>query len=130
LLQEADDVVELLRREAELVVGLGLHEVEVVAVAVQELHGPPVDLGPRPAVAGLERLLDRAALLDVAQLDPDLGRAAADLDVVVVEDLPEVPIELDDDALAQLAGADHAVVLRWRVARAGGVQAPGAQFGW
>ena len=113
VLQEVDDVVERLGPQAELLVGLGLHEVEVVAVAIQELDRAAVDLRARPALARLERLLDGAALLDVAQLDPDLGRAAAHLDVVVVEDLPQVAIKLDDDALAQLAGADHGVVLRW-----------------
>jgi hypothetical protein len=30
--------------------------------------------------------------------------------VVIVEDLPEVAVELDRDALAQFAGADHRVV--------------------
>jgi hypothetical protein len=29
--------------------------------------------------------------------------------VVIVEDLPELPIELDGDALAQFSGADHVV---------------------
>jgi hypothetical protein len=29
--------------------------------------------------------------------------------VVVVEDLPELAVELDGDALAQFAGADHVV---------------------
>ena len=61
-------------------------------------------------VAGLEAALDGLAALDVAQLDPDLGRAAAHLDVVVVEDLPELAVELDGDALAQVAGGDHG---RW-----------------
>jgi hypothetical protein len=65
------------------------------------------DLGARPLLTGLERLLDRAALLDVAQLDADLCGPAAHLDVVVVEDLPQVAVKLDDDAFAQLAGADH-----------------------
>ena len=37
----------------------------------------------------------------------DLGRAAAHLDVVVVEDLPELAVELDGDALLQVAGRDH-----------------------
>ena len=126
VLQEADGVVERLGPQAELLVRLGLHEVEVVAVAVQELDRAAVDLGPRPALARLERLLDRAALLDVAQLDPDLGRAAAHLDVVVVEDLPEVAVKLDDDALAQLAGADHGVGAPVARGAVGGVSPPRA----
>jgi hypothetical protein len=41
-------------------------------------------------------------------------RASAHLDVVVVEDLPELAVELDGDSLAQVAGADHVVVGSWR----------------
>ena len=40
----ADDVAELVRGEAELLVVLGLHEVVVVAVAVQELDGPLLEM--------------------------------------------------------------------------------------
>ena len=36
-----------------------------------------------------------------------LGGAATHLDVVVVEDLPEVAVELDGDALPEFAGTDH-----------------------
>src|SRR5581483_9582103 len=100
-------VAELLGGEDELVVRVAVHEVELVAVAVEELDRAMLELGPRPAFAGLERPLDDRALLHVPELDPDLGRTTAHLDVVVVEDLPEVAVELDDDALPQLAGGDH-----------------------
>ena len=94
-------------REVELLVGLVLHEVEVLAVAVEELHGPLLEDGARPLLAGLEGTLDGLAALDVAQLDAHLGGASAHLDVVVVEDLPELAVELDGDALAQVSGRDH-----------------------
>ena len=68
LLEEADRRRRASPRGGELVVGLGLHEVEVVAVAVQVLHRALLDLGARPALAGLERLLDRAALLTLRSL--------------------------------------------------------------
>ena len=57
--------------------------------------------------AVLGATLDGLAALDVPELDPDLGRAAAHLDVVVVQDLPELAIELDGDTLAQLTCRDH-----------------------
>ena len=53
------------------------------------------------------RTLDRLAALDVAQLDAHLGRAPADLDVVVVEDLPQLVFELDDEAPLQISGRNH-----------------------
>ena len=79
----------------------------VAAVPVEELDGPLLHRCPRPLRTGLERALDRLAALDVTERDPDLGRAAAHLDVVVVEDLPELAVELDGDALLEFAGADH-----------------------
>ena len=100
VLEVLGGLAELVGRQDELVVGVGVHEVEVVAVAVQELDGPLLHRGARPLRPGLERALDGLAALDVAQRDADLGRAAAHLDVVVVEDLPELAVELDGDALA------------------------------
>src|SRR5664279_5258144 len=47
---------------------------------------------------------------------------------MVVEDLPEVAVELDDDALVQLAGGDHGRLPRGRRewARAGAADRDGA----
>ena len=72
-----------------------------------DIDVPSFKLSAGPLAASLERALHGLAALDVAQRDSNLGRAATHLDVVVVEDLPEVAIELDGHALAQLAGADH-----------------------
>ncbi len=81
-------VAELLGGQVELVVGLVLHEVVVVAVLVQELHRARFEDGPRPLLRGLERALQGAAALDVLELDADLRRAATHLDVVELQDLP------------------------------------------
>jgi hypothetical protein len=78
-------------------------------------------MGARPLRASLERALDRLATLDVAQGDPNLRGAATHLDVVVVEDLPELAIELDGHALAQFSGADHLEVGSWVGSMARGV---------
>ena len=102
----------------ELLVALGLHEVVVVAVLIQELDLAVVQLDARPLLAGLERPLDRLAALDVAELDADLRRASSDLEVVVVEDLPQVAVELDDHTLVQVACRNHgrAGLLGWQAA--------------
>ena len=109
VLEVLGGLAELVGGEHELVVRVGVHEVVLVAVAVQELDRPLLHRGPRPLRPGLERALHGLAALDVAQRDPHLGRAATHLDVVVVEDLPELAVELDGDALLQFAGADHRV---------------------
>ena len=111
VLQVLGGLAELLGGQDELVVRVVVHEMEVVAVAVQELDGPLLHRRARPLRAGLERALDRLAALDVAQRDADLGRASTHLDVVVVEDLPELAVELDGDALLEFTGADHGVGL-------------------
>ena len=49
--------------------------------------------------------------------DPDLGGAAAHLDVVIVEDLPELAVEFDGDALLEFTGADHVAGTGLRVGR-------------
>jgi hypothetical protein len=46
--------------------------------------------------------------------------------VVVVENLPELAVELDGDALAEVAGADHVVMGSW--SGAGRVAAWGDAF--
>ena len=114
VLEVVRGLTELPRGQHELVVRVAVHEVVVVAVAVEELDGALLHRRARPARPGLERALDRLAALDVAQRDAHLGRAAAHLDVVVVEDLPELAVELDGDALLEFAGADHVGGGSWK----------------
>ena len=59
----------MLARHRELLVESRVHEVEVVAIAVQELDRALLEMGTWPLLARLERPLDRLAALDVAQLD-------------------------------------------------------------
>src|SRR5262249_48594030 len=81
------------------------------AVAVQELDRTLLEERAGPLLTRLERAFDRLPAPDVAQLDSDLGRAATHLDVVVVEDLPELAIELDGHAFLEVSGGDHADTL-------------------
>jgi hypothetical protein len=87
--------------------------VVILTVAVEELDRALLELRARPLRPGLEGALDCLAAPHVAQRDADLGRTAAHLDVVVIEDLPKLPIELDGHALAQFSGADHVVLGSW-----------------
>ena len=103
-------IAQLFAAEVELFVRLVLHEVVVVAIPIEGLYGALVEHRARPLLARLEGALDGLAALDVAQLDADLRGAAAHLDVVEVEDLPEVAVELDGDAFAQVSGRDRWVL--------------------
>src|SRR4029079_12832161 len=110
---------ELVAAERELVVRVVVHEVIVGAVAIEELDRALLHRRARPLRASLERSLHCLTALDVPEGDPDLGAAAAHLDVVVVEDLPELAVELDGDPLPQFAGTDHALADSWAFAPAG-----------
>src|SRR5690606_6309028 len=73
-----------------LVVGLGVHEDEVVALAVEVLHLPLVDAGHLDLGAGVEGLVDRLAGQDVLQLGSDERAALAGLDVLELQDGPQL----------------------------------------
>ena len=111
LLEVARVVAERGGRHRELLVGLGIHEVVRVAIGVEVLRLAGLDARPRPAGAGLEGALDDVALAHVLHLHADLRRAASHLDVAPVEDLHELAVELDDDALLDVAGADQSLLL-------------------
>src|SRR5207244_8882972 len=66
LLEVVDRLVELVRPEMELLVGVGLHEMEIVPVPEDVLHGPPLELCAGPLRTRLERALDRLTALDIA----------------------------------------------------------------
>src|SRR5439155_5718967 len=106
-LEEVERLIELRCAQRELLEGFGVHEMDLGAVTVEVLDGPLVEPRAGPPLASLEGPLDGLALLHVAQLDAHLGRPAAHLDVVEVEDLPELPIELDSRPLFQVSGRDH-----------------------
>src|SRR6266545_5787033 len=100
-------IAELVGIERELVVRLRVHEMEVRAVLVHELHGAVVEAGALEALAGLDRLLDEVTLADVAQLHAHLRAATAHLDVLELDDLVELAVDLDRDTALDLPGAYH-----------------------
>src|SRR4029077_8406548 len=84
-----------------------VHEVVDTTVVVEVLHLPLLNAGSRPARAGLEGALDDVTLANVLQLHAYLRGAARHLDVGPIQHLHELPVELDDDSLLDIAGADH-----------------------
>jgi hypothetical protein len=83
---------------------------EGVAVGVQVHDLALLDAGSRPARAGLEGPLHDVALPDVLQLHADLRRPTRHLDVRPVQHLHQLAVQLDDDPLLDVPGADQVVV--------------------
>jgi len=92
----------------ELVVALHVHEDPAIARAIEELGGPAGDEGVLHALSGGERLLDDLSRLDVAQLAPHEGASLAGLDVLELQDLIDLAIEDDGDAVLELRRCNHA----------------------
>ncbi len=91
----------------ELVEGVAVHEDVVGAVVVQVLHRPLVDVGRLDLDAGVERLVDDLAGEDVLQLGPHEGRALAGLDVLELDDGPQLALEVEDEAVLEVVGGCH-----------------------
>ena len=91
----------------DLLVGLGVHEVRVGAVGVEELHLARLGVHGAELLAGAERLVDDVAVAGAAQLRAHERAALARLDVLEVEDLEDRPVDLDVVAVLQLVRADH-----------------------
>ena len=91
----------------ELLVGLGVHEVRVGAVGVEELHLARLGAHRAELLARAERLVDHVAVAGAAQLRAHERAALAGLDVLELEDLEDRPVDLDVVAVLELVRADH-----------------------
>ena len=99
-LEEAGAVTDLVPGERRLLERLGVHKVEIVAIAVEELHRLMIEahvLNRRTRQKGARH---RGAATQVSQLCADDGVAAPRLVVVIVEHAPELTILLEHDAPA------------------------------
>ena len=90
-----------------LVVVAGVHEDEVVAVAVQVLEvaavdGREVDLG-----AGVEGAVDDLAAQHVLHLGAHERAALAGLHVLELDDVPELSVEVQHAAVLDVIGRRH-----------------------
>src|SRR5215218_6642794 len=100
-------VPELLLGDFDLVVVLGVHEDRGVARVIEVLHlfrfGPHrAELLPRP-----EGFVDHRPVLDPPQLGADESAALARLDVLELDDPPDLPVDLDVGAVLELIRGDR-----------------------
>src|SRR5690348_1489084 len=97
------------RGNPRLVVVLHVHEDEVGALAVQVLHLAPVDIGHVHLDAGVEGAVDDLARHDVLQLAAHEGAALARLDMLELDDGPELAVEVQRHAVLQVVRGRHVV---------------------
>ncbi len=91
----------------QLVVGGGVHEDPVRAVAVQVLHGPLVDVGGVDLDPGVEGLVHDLAGQHVLQLRAHESAALAGLDVLELHHCPELAVEVEDESVLQIVRRCH-----------------------
>jgi hypothetical protein len=112
-LQIAGDVADVVGGEGELLVRVAVHEVVAVAVGVQELHRPQLDLRLDDAIGGLEGLLQDVAGPQVAHLRLHEGGGAARRGTlkVDVDDRVRLAFQLDASSAPQFACGCHRAYL-------------------
>src|SRR5204863_3161027 len=86
--------------------GRGVHEHELIALLVEKLKLPALDLGFLDPVAAAEALVELAAVEDVLQLDLVVGRPLAGLHRSGLDRGPERAVVLDHHAGPDIAAAD------------------------
>ncbi len=107
------------RRNGGLLVALGVHEVEQVAVGIQELRHVVVQADVLHAVAGLEGFFDDVPGAKIADPRADGGVAAAGLVVGIFEHLEQPAVEFEGHSLAKIVDINHGSLpfLGWDRAR-------------
>jgi hypothetical protein len=78
-----------------------------VAVLVQVLHRPLVDIARLDLGAGVERAVDDLAREDVLELGAHEGAALAGLDVLELDDGPELAVEVEHEAVLEVVRGRH-----------------------
>ena len=104
--RNSSSVGDRVARQVELVVGLRVHEDDVVAGVVEVLDVLHLGVDARELLAGAERLVDDRARLERLQLRAHERAALARLDVLELDDPPDDPVELDVHAVLELVGVD------------------------
>src|SRR5262249_38277699 len=106
LLEEVPRFPEHLLPQEGLLVVAGVHEVVVLALLVEELHLPLLDVGLAHLVPALEGGLQHPAGQETLDAGADEGRPLSRLDVLDLDDLVGLPVHLDLQALAKFGGID------------------------
>src|SRR5450631_736962 len=90
--------------DVDLIEGVAVHEDEVVAVLVQVLHSPLVDVGRLDLGPSVEGLVNDLAGQNRLELGPHEGWALAGLDVLELHDRPELVADIEDHAVLEVVG--------------------------
>src|SRR5665213_121884 len=114
-LHEHQLVREIRRRNGELLVRLGVHEVHVGAVLVEELDVLDLGVDADELLACAERAIDGGAGTERLELGAHERAALARLHVLEVDDAPGLPIGLDVHPVLELVRVDRVSHLRRRV---------------
>jgi hypothetical protein len=106
----------------DLVVAAQIHEDVVLAVEVEVLHRTLVDAGRLDLGAGVEGAVHDLAGEDVLQCRADERSALARLDVLELDDGPQLSVEIEHQAVLEVVGRGHngrvyCPVRRWPAAR-------------
>ena len=94
-------------RQAELLVGLLVHEVRLVAVVVEELDVLRLRVHAGELLAGAEGVVDHGAGLEILELGAHEGATLARLHVLEVDDPPHRTAVLDVHPGLELVRGDH-----------------------
>src|SRR5665811_163173 len=104
LQHELGGIADHVRGDVDLVEGIAVHEDEVVAVLVQVLHGPFVDVGRVDLGPRVEGLLNHLAGQDRLEIGPHEGRTLTGLDMLELHDGPELVADVEDHAVLEVVG--------------------------
>ena len=91
-----------------LIVGGHVHEHELVAFVIQELHVAGFEVRAIDLFAGTEGVVQHAAVEDVTQLGTYHSSAFAGLEVLEFDDFEGSPVDFDFKPLAEIRGGIHA----------------------
>ena len=117
-LHERQLVLEVRVRQRQLLVGLLVHEDDLVARVVEVLHVLRLGADAVELLARAERPVDDRAGGERLQLRADERAALAGLDVLELDDAPRLALELDVHPVPELVGGDDLGHRRVRVANA------------
>ena len=104
---EVGGVADDLLGHADLVVVDGVHEHEVVAVAVEVLEVAPVDGREVDLGAGVEGAVDDLAAQHVLHLGAHERAALAGLHVLELDDVPELSVDVQNAAVLDVVRGGH-----------------------
>jgi hypothetical protein len=107
LLEVLQGVAHLFSGKGNLVVGLLIHEDELVAVLVEELHFLVLHLGLADLLPRTEGLVEHASRAQVLDLGAHECAALAGLHVLEIGDDERLPIDLDLQTVPELRSVDR-----------------------